>query len=145
MLSVEDIKRFIDDDATSEKKKWAKTGQRYYEGDHDIRKYRIFYYDADGNIKEDNTRTNVKIPHPFFAELTDQTTQYILSGSEGFVKSAIPELQLEMDKYFNKNNNFLSEFSEVITGCITKGFEYMYAYKNEKGETAFQCADSLGL
>ena len=145
MLSVEEIKSLMDADAKTEKKKWAKIGQRYYDGDHDIRKYRIFYYNADGELKEDTMRTNVKIPHPFFAELTDQATQYILSGNEGIIKSNLPELQSELDGYFNKNNDFLSELSEVITGCATKGFEYMYAYKNEKGKTSFQCADSIGI
>lgn len=145
MLSEAEIKKIIETDAASNKKKWARIGQRYYEGDHDIRRYRIFYYNAEGQLKEDTTRTNVKIPHPFFEELTDQTTQYILSGKEGFVRSNMPELQSELDKYFNKNDDFLSELSEVITGCITKGSEYMYVYKNERGKTAFQCADSMGI
>lgn len=145
MLSEAEIKKIIETDAASNKKKWARIGQRYYEGDHDIRRYRIFYYNAEGQMKEDTTRTNVKIPHPFFEELTDQTTQYILSGKEGFVRSNIQELQSELDKYFNKNDDFLSELSEVITGCITKGSEYMYVYKNERGKTAFRCADSMGI
>ena len=80
MLSVEEIKNFIQDDASSDKKRFARKGQAYYEGDHDIKQYRLFYYNADGNLIEDKTRSNVKIPHPFFTELVDQAVQYMLSG-----------------------------------------------------------------
>ena len=63
MLTVDEIKKFIDDDKTSEKKRFAKVGERYYDGDNDIKQYRLFYYNADGNLVEDKTRSNVKIPH----------------------------------------------------------------------------------
>ena len=145
MLTVQEIKQFIDDDAASEKKKFAGVGVRYYEGNHDIKNYRIFYFDKQGNLVEDKTRSNVKIPHPFFIELVDQAVQYILSGEDGFVRSDVPELQAELDSYFNENEDFLSELSEVLTGCQTKGFEFMYAYKNGEDKLAFQCADSIGV
>ena len=145
MLKIEEIKTFIDNDASSEKKKPAKTGLRYYEADHDIRSFRIFFVGADGNVKEDKTKSNIKISHPFYTELVDQTVQYMLSGKDGFVKSDDPELQTELDAYFNENEDFVSELYEVLTGAISKGFEYMYAYRNKEGKTAFQCADSIGV
>ena len=145
MLTVSEIKTFIDNDIASTKKQLAKVGQRYYEADHDIKNYRIFYIDAEGQLKEDKTKSNVKICHPFFAELVDQETQYILSGKDGFVKSDIPELQEELDAYFNDNEDFMAEFYEVINGAVIKGFDYAYAYKNAEGKTAFQCADGLGV
>ena len=144
MLSTEEIKRFITDDSTSEKKAFARKGQAYYEGDHDIKQYRLFYYNADCELVEDKTRSNIKIPHPFFTELVDQAVQYILSGKDGFIKSDNPELQAELDSYFNDNEDFTAELSEVITGCQAKGFEYMYAYKNEYNRLSFMCADSIG-
>lgn len=145
MLSTEEIKKFITDDSTSEKKAFARKGQAYYEGDHDIKQYRLFYYNADGELVEDKTRSNIKIPHPFFTELVDQAVQYILSGKDGFIKSDNPELQAELDSYFNDNEDFTAELSEVITGCQAKGFEYMYAYKNEYNRLSFMCADSIGV
>ena len=145
MLKIEEIKTFMDNDAASEKKKHAKTGLRYYEADHDIRSFRIFFVDADGNVKEDKTKSNIKISHPFYTELVDQAVQYMLSGKDGFVKSDDPELQTELDAYFNENEDFVSELYEVLTGAIGKGFEYMYAFKNKEGRTAFQCADSIGV
>ena len=145
MLTVSEIKTFIDKDASSTKKRRAMEGRRYYEADHDIKDYRIFFIDADGNLREDTTKSNIKISHPFFRLLVDQQTQYILSGHGGFVKSDIPELQTELDAYFNENESFAAELYELLVGCISKGFEYMYAYKDESDRTAFQTADSIGV
>lgn len=145
MLTVEEIKKFMNEDINSDKKKDARKGQAYYDGDHDIKDFRLFYYNSDGILVEDTTRSNIKISHPFFTEIVDQATQYMLSGKDGFVKSDIPELQTELDAYFNDNEDFTAELSEALTGCMVKGFEYMYAYKNEDNKTAFQCADSIGV
>lgn len=145
VLTESEIIRFIQEDESSDKKRFAKVGQKYYEGEHDIRNYKLYYYNADGQLVEDKTRSNIKISHPFFTELVDQEVQYMLSGKEGFVKSDIPELQNELNDYFNENEDFTSELYEVLTGAITKGFEYMYAYKNVEDKLSFQCADSLGV
>lgn len=143
MLSISEIKQFISDDAASEKKQHARKGMAYYEGEHDILNYRLFYYNNDGDLVEDTTRSNIKIPHPFFTELVDQAVQYMLSGTDSYIKSDRPELQAELDKYFGED--FTAELSEVLTGCMAKGFENMYAYKNAENRTAFQCADSIGV
>ncbi len=145
MLTVEEIKNFIDADRASLKKQAAETGRRYYEAEHDIRNYRIFYVDADGLLKEDLYKSNIKISHPFFTELVDQETQYILSGDRGFIRSDDPELQQALDDYFNENEDFNAELYEIISGSISKGFEYAYAYKGKDGKTRFQCADSIGV
>ena len=145
MLTVEEIKTFIDNDRASTKKQLALVGQRYYEAEHDIRNYRLFWIDADGQVREDKHRSNIKISHPFFTELVDQEVQYMLSGKDGFVKSDNPDLQEQLDLYFNDDEDFVSELNEVLTGCISKGFEYAFAYKNKDDRTAFQCADSLGV
>ena len=77
MLSSEEIKKFIEEDMLSEKKRKAAEGQRYYEAEHDILNTRLFYFDADGELKEDKTRSNIKISHPFFMELADHRRQYM--------------------------------------------------------------------
>ena len=58
MISVDEIKTFMDSDAVSTKKQLARIGLRYYEGEHDIRQYQLFFVDADGNIREDKSRSN---------------------------------------------------------------------------------------
>ena len=96
-------------------------------------------------LTEDKYRTNSRISHPFFTELVDQAVQYILSGDEGIIRSDDPALQTELDAYFNENEDFAAELSEVLTGSQTKGFEYMYGYRGHDGRLAFQCADSIGV
>ena len=145
MLTVDQIKTYIDNDKLNRKKQQAQEGLRYYEGEHDIKNYRVFFFDANGQLKEDKTKSNIRISHPFFTELVDQAVQYMLSGKDGFVKSDIPELQAFMDEYFNYNEDFISELYEILTGCIVKGLEYAYAYKRKDEKTGFQCADSIGV
>lgn len=145
MLTISEILTFIQNDNASTKKQKAREGLRYYEADHDIKNYRIFFFDADGNLREDETKSNIKISHPFFRLLVDQQAQYMLSGKGGFVKSDRPELQTELDAYFNENESFKAELSELLVGAVSKGFEYMYAYKDESDRTAFQVADSIGV
>lgn len=145
MLKLEEIIQFIQDDTNSEKKTAAKIGQRYYDGQHDILKYKMYYYNSDGKLVEDTFRSNIKIPHPYFTELVDQTVQYILSGKDGIFRSDDPQLQAELDAYFNDNEDFEAELSELMTGCMAKGYDYMYAYKNEDDRLSFKCADSLGV
>lgn len=143
MLTVAEIKHFIDEDASSEKKKMAKQGMKYYEGEHKIMGSRLFYVDADGKVQEDFLRSNIKISHPFFTELVDQQVQYMLSGDGDFIKSDIPELQEKLNLYFD--DSFWSEVYEMLTGCIAKGFDYMYAYQTADDRIGFQWADSMGV
>ena len=142
MLSIDEIKFFIDDDNSSERKRQARTGQKYYDGEHDIMNYKLFYYDADGEVQEDKTRSNIKISHPFFTEIVDQQAQYMLNG-DAFVKSDIPQLQSELDKVFN--DDFTSELTETITSTIVNGFGYMYCYKDTNDNFRFENADSMGV
>lgn len=145
MLTTQEIQKFIEDDRTSVKKKLARKGNAYYEGDHDIKDYRIFFIDADGQLKEDKTKSNIRISHPFFTEIVDQLVQYMLSGRDSFIKSDIPELQEKLDEYFNENEDFIAEISEMLAGVQAKGFDYMFACKDEDGKTCFQWADSTGV
>lgn len=143
MLTEREILKFIQEDETSKKKHFARTGQKYYEAEHDILNYRMFYFNSDGKLVEDKTRSNIKIAHPFFTELVDQAVQYMLSNKDPLIRSDIPELQERLDEYFD--DDFTCELNDVLTGTMSKGFEYMYAYMNKDGKLSFECADSLGV
>ena len=86
MLSPAEIRTFIDSDSASTRKQLARQGQRYYEGDHDIRNYRLFFINADGTPQEDKNRSNIKISHPFFTELESKISgrKVALFGSYGW-------------------------------------------------------------
>lgn len=143
MLTEQEIRYFISDDAGSQRKRKSREAQRYYEGEHDILNYRMFYYNSDGELVEDTTRSNIKISHPFFTELVDQQVQYVLSGDDSFVRSDVEGLQSKLDEYFDED--FKAELTDLLTGTITKGFDYLFAYQNEHDRLAFQYADSLGV
>lgn len=143
MLSIQEIKRFMEEDFSSEKKRFARQGLKYYEGEHDILHYQIYYYDADGQLQLDKFKSNIRISHPFFTELVDQQVQYMLSGDGNIIRSDNSALQTELDDYFN--DDFYSEIYELLQGTVSKGFEYMYAVTDSKGKTRFECADSMGV
>ena len=146
MLTTDEIRQFLDEDEGSQLKQAARVGLRYYDGEHDILDYRMFYYNAEGELVEDEYRSNIKIPHPFFTELVDQGTQFVLSGAEdGIIRSDDTKLQHWLDIYFNKNKKFMVELSETITGQQAKGFDYMYAYIGKDDRLQFENADCLGV
>lgn len=145
MLTPAEIKFFIDEDKTSKLKQQAREGQRYYEADHDILKYRMFYYNADGELVEDRARANSRICHPFFTEHVDQLAAYIMSFEENPIQAreVAEGLQEQLDEYFD--DAFWAEIQELITGTNAKGFEYLFGYQNADDRLAFACADSLGV
>lgn len=142
MLSIEEIKGLIMNDEQSQEKRQAKVGERYYNAEHDIKYYELYYINADGKPVRDTTRSNIKISHPFFTEIADQTVQYILPN-ECFVESKIDILQEELDKYFDCD--FISELQETLKDVIVKGCGYMYAYMSEGERSKFMYADSMGI
>jgi len=143
MLTVAEIKQFIDNDMTSSKKQYAKVAQRYYDAEHDIAKYRIFYFNADGQLVEDKNRSNIRISHAFFTELVDQKSQYALSKKEDFVLSDIPELQEELNKYFD--DDFMNELSDCVTDASITGYSYMYARVTSEDVLDFSYSGSSGI
>lgn len=145
MITPSEIAQFIQNDSASTKKRLAKVGLDYYEGRHDIRNYKIFYIDASGEVKEDKTKSNIRISHPFFTEIVDQIVPYLLSGEDGFAKSDDPALQGYLDEYFNNNDEFMAELADTITGVQAKGFDWMFAKRDENGKTCFQWADCMGV
>lgn len=145
MLTVEEIKRLIEADAASPQKRRARVGLRYYRGDHDIKGCKFFFFDAEDNLVEDTYKSNAKIAHRFFSVLTDQHVGHQLSMNGPMIRSDIPELQTELDAYFNENDTYERELSECIRDAIVQGSGFMYAYKNTEGRTTFQQADSQGI
>lgn len=143
MLTIEEIARFIDEDKTSEKKVYARKGQAYYDAEHDIKDYKLYYLDDDGNVQEDIYRSNIKIAHPFFTELVDQQVQYMLSSDEPIICTKDEKLQGQLTQYFN--DDFKAELQECLTNAITRGFGHIYGYMSGSRMTRFMCADSLGV
>lgn len=101
----------------------------------------MFYFNADGQLVEDTTRSNIKISHAFYTELIDQKTSYLLSGFD--VYSEEEQLDNELQIYFD--DNFKSELAEVVENASKIGFSYMYAQLGKNFRTHFKYADGLGI
>ena len=140
MLKEDEILKFIQEDKVSTKKNLASIGQKYYDADHDIMHYRMFYFNADGQLVEDTTRSNVKISHPFFTELVDQAVQYMLSGENGIIHSDIPELQTRLDEYFDDDFNLKGL---ITIKDIEKQIKYPLAAKDDQGRLL--CGAAVGI
>ena len=145
MLTIEQIQSFINNDKTSQRKQRALVGERYYEGEHDIRNYKLYYYDNEGNLKPEKSKSNIKISHPFFTELIDQKIQYLFSGDGYFFKSKNPELQAILDERLNENEDFKCAIEESSTDASSKGFGWLYVFRDSEGKLAYQCADTMGV
>lgn len=145
MLDVGEIQTILNTSLSDHRKLQGRVGRRYYHAQHDIQNYRLFYYDENGELQEDKTRSNIKIAHPFFTELADQEVQYLLSNRERILLAEDEQLQKELDIYFNENDRFRAELSDTCTDAVVCGWGWMYAYMDENGRLAFQCADALSV
>lgn len=143
MLKITEIKQFINEDYSSWKRQESVKALNYYEGKHDIEQYKVLYRDARGDIKEDDTRSNIKISHPFFTELVDQCSQYLLSGDDYIVKSDIPQLQNELNKYFD--DEFIMELNDLVTYAKVEGDSFLYRQMGDDFKSHFKFADGLNV
>lgn len=144
MLTIEEIEKLMKIDQNSEIKRKAKIGQKYYDAEHDILNYRIFYYNDNEELVEDTTRSNIKISHGFFTELVDQEIQFLLSKFSIRAKNSTnTALDEELQDRFDEQ--FKTELSDTAEGTVVKGWNYMYGYLAEDNKTRFKNADCLGV
>ena len=142
-LKVSEIKYFMDENISSWKRQESLKALNYYEGRHDIKDYKVFYVDSKGEMVEDDTRSNIKISHPFFTELVDQCSQYMLSGDDYIVKSDTPQLQSELNKYFD--DEFRMELNDLITYTKVEGDSFLYRQMGDDFRSHFKFADGLNV
>ncbi len=142
-LTVQEISDILARDSSSPRKAQARVGERYYNGDNDILKHRIFYFDGDGELVEDRFASNVRISHAFFPELVDQKVDYLISPRERHVRSADEHLDAFLAPYFDEAFN--AALAEACRDASKNGFGYLYAYTAEDGTSRFDCAEALGV
>lgn len=141
MLTISEIEYFINADRQSTTKRYAEIAQRYYDAEHDIKDYRVFYINEDGKPVEDKHKSNIKISHAFFTEQIDQKAQYMLSGKDPIVTSKNQQLQEALEPYFG--DEFKVELNNLITGSGIHGMGYIYCYKRKNGVLKFVMAPGI--
>lgn len=132
------VQQAVLSDKTANYKKAMQEGVDYYGHKHEILKYRLFYQDNEGNVREETSRSNIKIPHSYFTELVDQKVQYLLSNPIEFnVEDDV--FQEHLDNYIDEDLQLVLQ--EMVEGASQKGLEFVYYQKTDE-TVLFKVADS---
>lgn len=134
------LDKAIKEDNASTAKSKAREGIRYYDYEHDILNNRIFYFDDNGTLKEDEYASNIKIPHAFHTELVDQKVQYLLSNPVEVITED-EELQEYLEEYYDEDFQVLLQ--DTLEGASNKAYEYIFARTTAEDKLTFQVSDSL--
>lgn len=143
MLETQEILAAINNEFNSKKYQLARKGLRYYEGEHDILDYKVYYIDQDGMAVEDNTKSNIKISHAYLTELINQKVSYFHNIKKDFIFSDIPELQVALKERFD--DEFFAELIDVLKYGSAEGWSYLYRFLDEEGKSRFNFAEGLGV
>ncbi|WPC08615.1 phage portal protein [Globicatella sp. PHS-GS-PNBC-21-1553] len=137
-----ELTKLINLDMVSQQKKKMKDSIKYYNGEHDILNYRMFYTTSDGTIKEEFNRANEKISHRFHTQLIDQKVAYLLSNKVKF-ETKNEELKELLKNYITPE--LQQTIYDLVEGASIKGWEGLYYYYDSKGVIKFQTLDSYNL
>lgn len=143
MLETQEILAAINNEFSSKKYQYARKGLRYYEGEHDILDYKIYYIDQDGIAVEDNSKSNIKISHAYLTELINQKVSYFHNIKKDFIFSDVPELQAALKERFD--DEFFAELVDVLKYGSAEGWAYLYRYLDEEGKSKFNFAEGIGV
>jgi len=116
----------------------AEVGRRYYNAHHDILFKRRFYEDANGVLSE---TPMTRISNPFFTEIVDQEVAYMLSNKSSIIGSEDEVLHAKLQNVFG--DDFRVVLQELLESVVVEGRGWVYAYKDENGETKFQNVKGL--
>lgn len=132
------VQQAVNSDKNADYKHKMQQGVDYYQHKHDILNYRLFYVDNNGIVREETSRSNIKIPHSYFTELVDQKVQYLLSNPvECIVEDE--EFQALLNDYIDED--FQLMLQEMVEGSSRKGYEFAYYQKTDE-KIYFKVADS---
>lgn len=118
----------------------AQEGVSYYNYEHDILNNRILYFNDDGELVEDTTASNIRIPHPFFTEQVDQKVHYLLGNPVQF-NTEDENLREELKDYYNAQ--FQVVLRDALEGASIKGCEYIFQRTTADDRVTFQISDSM--
>lgn len=114
---------------------WALTGERYFNGDHDILRRERKVIGEKGQLETVSNLPNNRIVDNQYARVVKQKNNYLLSKPITF-ESKNEEYSKALTKLFN--HKFLNKLKHGGTDALNGGLFWMYVYYDEKGELAFQ-------
>lgn len=143
---------FISDWEASEQREKMQEGVDYYHCDNDIKDRERKYYDKDGNLVEDETAPNNRLPHAWHKILVDQKAGY-LAGKKVAFSDRKSERNEEGEKvspnaeFIGKVTDILDEdfnddLQELIRQSANKGVEWLQVFIDEEGNFAYDVMDA---
>lgn len=137
-----DISKLITEDRVSKEKSSMEVSLKYYNKQHDILNYRLFYVNNDGQVIEEKNRSNIKIAHAFYTEQVDQKVNYLLANPIEF-KTKNERLAGYIKQYMTPQVQLLLQ--EAVEGASLKGSEAIYYSYDKQGTIQFDIADAQNL
>ena len=113
----------------------ALTGERYYDGFHDVLNKKRTVIGEGGQLEEVKNLPNNRVIDNKFAELVDQKTNYLLSKPITF-ETGNDAFDEALTKVFNAS--FLNKLKNGGVDSFCGGLFWFYVYYDERGELAFQ-------
>lgn len=114
---------------------WALTGERYFQGDHDILARRRNVIGKDGKLEEVDNLPNNRIVNNQYARCAKQKNNYLLSKPITF-ESPNESYSKELSKVFGRK--FMHKMRQGGIDALNGGLFWIYVYYDENGELAFQ-------
>ncbi|SDJ76706.1 phage portal protein, SPP1 family [Paenibacillus naphthalenovorans] len=128
MTTEQIIKMEIDSWKKSDELRWMVTGQKYYEGDHDILKRKRLVIGMDGQQVEDKNLANNKLVHSIVRKLVDQKVGYLLSKPIS-IQAKNNTYDEALRGIFDKG--FLRLMKNIGKDAINKGRGWLQVYYDE--------------
>ncbi len=152
------LRRIIEDDTMNPKKAFMLTGERYYDGDHDIlrhdfRRSTIYEDDANGNPVgrefENENNSNHHNVHNFHQQHVDQKVAYV-SGRppsvtvEGAEEDGRLKAFEDLVTAVTSDEEFTDTLSDLETGASNKGVEWLHVYYDFNGRFRYVIVPAEG-
>lgn len=125
----------IDKWKNSAKRKEQITGDRYYNGFHDILGRKRMAIGAGGNLTEVYNLPNNKIVDNQYRKVVDQKTNFLVGQPIAFEGKNEKYIEMLQDIF---NDNFLRIFKALCIDSLNGGLGWLYPYYDEDGEFRFK-------
>lgn len=136
-MSLEEIiKLEVDEWLSSEERMWMLTGQRYYNGDHDILYRKRTVIGEGGKLVEVQNLANNRLVHAFFRKLVDQKVGYLL-GLAPSIQASNEQYQQRLEEIL-LSKSFLRTLMLLGREAIIKGKAWLHVYYDEEGRLSFK-------
>ncbi|MEG2050901.1 MAG: phage portal protein [Oscillospiraceae bacterium] len=135
MTDIEIIEEEIKDFKLSSKRTMMITGERYFDGKHDILNKKRTVIGEDGELTEVKNLPNNKIVDNQYKKMVKQKNNYLL-GKPFSIQCDNKDYAKLLKVVFNRA--FLRLIKNVGENSLNCGIGYMYVYYNESGELKFK-------